>query len=308
MLEYPNFILVYRHGYTFRKEGHTKIIEYDLTLKQKEQHALLGLKRPNVLAQDIRFTQTSSSGVKQQSAEEDSDSESVASESDGESTRSHGQDEDVAEHHTHQIPKAANGKEKSSRGRNERVVPPEEIRAHLRRLFKNESVACSLLFGRHGPFAPVSVNGLSIPSADVFFMDVLLVSPTRVRPPAKLGDTLFEHPQNELLARVLTTSYRIRDLNLELKMASQKKPESEPSLIHNITASLLEALIQLQVDVNSFIDTSKNPQVVRQGKLPPAGVKQGLEKKEGLFRMNMMVSCCTTSLTKIYNFCIFLAG
>ena len=81
-------------------------------------------------------------------------------------------------------------------------------------------------------------------------------------------------------------------------MASSKKPDSEQSLVHTITASLLEALIQLQVDVNSFIDTSKNPQVVRQGKLPPAGVKQGLEKKEGLFRMNMMV--CSGPIYSIY--------
>jgi hypothetical protein len=29
---------------------------------------------------------------------------------------------------------------------------------------------------------------------------------------------------------------------------------------------------------------------MRQGKLPPSGVKQLLEKKEGLFRKNMMVS------------------
>jgi DNA-directed RNA polymerase I subunit RPA1 len=28
---------------------------------------------------------------------------------------------------------------------------------------------------------------------------------------------------------------------------------------------------------------------MRMGKLPPAGVKQGLEKKEGLFRKHMMV-------------------
>ena len=59
---------------------------------------------------------------------------------------------------------------------------------------------------------------------------------------------------------------------------------------------LLEALVQLQVDVNSFMDSSKNPAPMRQGKLPPPGVKQGLERKEGLFRKHMMVSssnhCC----------------
>ena len=187
------------------------------------------------------------------------------------------------------LPRAANGKVKTSRGRNERVVAPEECRAHLRRLFHNEAVICALVFGRHGPFAPLSADRLSFASADMFFMDVIPVSPTRFRPPAKLGDTLFEHPQNELLARVLQTSYRMRDLNISLKGASQKTPEFDEATRKSIMAALLERLVQLQIDVNSFMDSSKNPQIVRQGKLPPAGVKQGLEKKEGLFRKHMMV-------------------
>lgn len=194
-----------------------------------------------------------------------------------------------------QLPRAVSGRVKTARGRNERVVAPEECRAHLRRLFRNEAVVCSLIFGRHGPFAPLSFGDLSLASADMFFMDVIPVSPTRFRPPAKLGDTLFEHPQNELLARVLTTSYRMRDVNVELRSLQEKKdaPVDEGQR-KQLLASLLERLVQLQVDVNSFIDSSKNPQPVRQGKLPPAGVKQGLEKKEGLFRKHMMV-CVTTT-------------
>jgi DNA-directed RNA polymerase I subunit RPA1 len=105
-----------------------------------------------------------------------------------------------------------------------------------------------------------------------------------------MGDTLFEHPQNELLTKVLTTSYRLRDLNAELQAASLKDAmQKDPKVHSRIFGELLEALVQLQIDVNSFIDSGKNPAPVRQGKLPPAGVKQGLEKKEGLFRMHMMV-------------------
>lgn len=187
------------------------------------------------------------------------------------------------------LPKSASGKVKTLRGRNERVMAPEECRAHLRRLFQKCPVICALLFGRHGPFAPVSRHGLSLVSPDMFFMDVLLVPPTRFRPPVKLGDTLFEHPQNELLARVLNTSYRLRDMNVELAAASAKTSTADDVSRRRLFGSLLEALIQLQVDVNSFLDSNKNPQPLRQGKLPPPGVKQGLEKKEGLFRKHMMV-------------------
>jgi DNA-directed RNA polymerase beta' subunit len=188
-----------------------------------------------------------------------------------------------------QLPRAANGKVKTKRGRNERVMAPEECRANLRRLFFNEAIICSLIFGRHGPFAPLSQDGLSFASADMFFMDVVPVAPTRFRPPAMMNDTLFEHPQNELLSKVLNTSYRLRDLNIELRAASQKTPDFDEATRKKLMGALLERLIQLQIDVNSFMDSSKNPAPMRQGKLPPAGVKQGLEKKEGLFRKHMMV-------------------
>lgn len=190
---------------------------------------------------------------------------------------------------TDNLPRAANGKIKTTRGRNERVMAPEECRAHLRRLFKNEMVMCSLLFGRHGPHSPVTQDQLSIASADMFFLEVIPVSPTRFRPPAKMGETLFEHPQNELLARILTTAYRLRDINADLRAAPQKGDNVDEVNWKTLMSALLDRLIQLQVDVNSFMDSSKNPQPVRQGKLPPAGVKQGLEKKEGLFRKHMMV-------------------
>ena len=148
---------------------------------------------------------------------------------------------------------------------------------------------CSLLFGRHGPFAPLTPQGLSYASADIFFLDVIPVSPTRFRPPAKMNDMLFEHPQNELLTRVINTSYTLRDLNTSLSAASAKSSAADEAAKTKIIQSLLDNLVQLQVHVNSFIDSNKNPQPVRQGKLPPPGIKQGLEKKEGLFRKNMMV-------------------
>lgn len=221
------------------------------------------------------------------------DEDSASSESEGEGDDlmddEDSEEDDEEREAEENLPRAANGKIKTSRGRNERVMAPEECRAHLRRLFKNEAAMCSLIFGRHGPQAPLTAEGLSPASADMFFLEVLPVSPTRFRPPAKMADILFEHPQNELLGRVLTTTYRLRDINNDLRAASVKGETFDEVQRKTLMSSLLDRLIQLQVDVNSFMDSGKNPQPVRQGKLPPAGVKQGLEKKEGLFRKNMMV-------------------
>ncbi|KAF8842743.1 beta and beta-prime subunits of DNA dependent RNA-polymerase [Paxillus ammoniavirescens] len=278
------------HGYTFRKEGFTKIIEYELSKKQKNQHRAVSLKRPDVLLAQEQVAAGYRPRLEDQILDDADDSSGSEPEEElGDLTYPDEEEVEAPSGPSEEaLPKAANGKVKTSRGRNERVMPPEECRAHLRLLFANCSVICSLLFGRHGPFAPLSRNGLSLASADMFFMDVLLVPPTRFRPPTKLGETLFEHPQNELLARVLNTSYRLRDLNADLKIASAKTSSVEEASRRRFLGSLLEALIQLQVDVNSFIDSNKNPQLIRHGKLPPPGVKQGLEKKEGLFRKHMM--------------------
>ncbi|KAI0307221.1 beta and beta-prime subunits of DNA dependent RNA-polymerase [Multifurca ochricompacta] len=273
------------NGYTFRKEGHTKVIEYDLSPKMRIANEVLGLRRRDILTSlprehvVVQMEHGNTDG-------NDSDTE-VSEPEGGEWAFSDEESGGRPQQGQEGLPRAANGRVKSSQGRNERVMAPEECRAHLRLLFANEEVLCSLIFGRHGPLSPVT-NGLSVASADMFFMDVIPVSPTRFRPPAKMGETLFENPHNELLGKMLTTSYRLRDLNAELRAASTKTSTYDNNNRRKLLGILLETLIQLQVDVNSFIDSGKNPMTLRNGKLPPSGIKQVLEKKEGLFRMHMM--------------------
>jgi DNA-directed RNA polymerase I subunit RPA1 len=198
--------------------------------------------------------------------------------------------------------RTASGQIKGSRGRNERVMAPAEVRNTLRLVFQKESELCSLMFGRHG--SPLAIQGRIIaPSilADMFFMDVMPVPPTRFRPASKMNGELFENAQNSLLTAVISTTQRIRELNQRcINYAKMEKGEmimDELSKIEGKRAfeQLLETLIRLQHDVNSFMDSSKNPTLMRQGKLPPPGVKQLLEKKEGLFRKHMMVSIKTSS-------------
>ncbi|KAG6842007.1 hypothetical protein C0991_003533 [Blastosporella zonata] len=273
-------------AYTFRKEGHIKVIEYDLSPKQKQQTRK---RRPNVLLSEKADTFIAQRAADDSDVEMDDLEESGSEEEgQGDDLMEEDDDEDADKDKANQPARAANGKIKGKRGRNERVVAAEECRAHLRRLFRNEAVTCALIYGRHGPFAPLSVDQLSFASADMFFMEVIPVAPTRFRPPAKMNEILFEHPQNELLAKVMNTCYRLRDINIDLQTASEKTPDFDQAVQRGLMAALLERLIQLQIDVNSFMDSSKNPAPVRQGKLPPPGVKQGLEKKEGLFRKNMM--------------------
>lgn len=179
----------------------------------------------------------------------------------------------------------------------ERIIPADEVRAHLRLLFHHEREIVNLLYAPHGPLSHSGGKG----SADIFFMDVVAVPPARFRPAATMGDQVFENPQNALLNGILRQTFAVRDLNASLLVALAKPQDDQAMAIdgpangapldpQRLYVQLLESLIGLQVAVNSMMDSSKNPMVVGQGKLPPQGVKQLLEKKEGLFRKNMMVS------------------
>ena len=195
------------------------------------------------------------------------------------------------------VARTASGKVKGSRGRNERVLPSSEVRAHLRLMFKNEHELCNLLYGRvRNPTRSTASQ------ADMFFMEVIPVAPTRFRPASKMGDDMFENSQNSLLSAVIQTCIRIRTLNGRLKeQALAEKGEAVLEAVAKAEGGrtfelFLEALVKLQTDVNAFMDSNRNPAPVRQGKLPPPGVKQILEKKEGLFRKHMMVSCPTVRI------------
>lgn len=292
-LFWPN--ATFRNAHTFRKEGYTKIIEYDLTPKQKEQNLLSGLKLPDVFAFDQLAARSEFANQTAESIEEDSERDSDSAmevdeiDQDDESISDEEEEgEDTAEAPVI-VARAASGRVKGSRGRNERVMAPEEVRAHLRWLFRNEAALCSLMFGRQGPFAPLNGLGYSPSTADIFFLDVLAISPTRFRPPARMDDKILEHPHNVHLTKVLNISYALRNITNELKDASSKDVGDAPVDKQKLLGQLFENLVMLQAEVNSFIDSSKNPTPTRQGKLPVPGIKQGLEKKEGLFRMHMMV-------------------
>ncbi|KAG9037406.1 hypothetical protein FRB95_005695 [Tulasnella sp. JGI-2019a] len=282
-------------AHRLKKEGHTKVIEFELLPKQKEKNMLLGLERPLVLAgqtYDHRAVnngagRTGANNDDDESGDEDSDSSDESIEhSDAESSIS--------------SKKKKNDGDKvitsstTTKPNRERVMVPEELRAHIRRLFDSETTLCGLIWGRHGPLSSTSTHDSDIgfASADMFFIQVLPVPPTRFRPPATMNDQIMEHPQNTLLTKVLQTSYRLKELSRELKelagKGAQQQTEDTFSDGGRVLGSLLYHLIQLQTDVNSFMESKKNPMILRQGQLPIPGVKDLLEKKDGLFRKNMM--------------------
>lgn len=159
-----------------------------------------------------------------------------------------------------------------------KYVLSTEIRNILRAVFEKEQPIIQKMFHSR-PFQTEKVT------ADIFFLHALVVPATRFRLPSKLGDEIHENSQNELLSNILKTSLLIRDLNDQISnMQKGALSVEERKIVFN---RLMNAFVTIQNDVNAFIDSTKN-QNAPAGKVPNPGIKQALEKKEGLFRKHMM--------------------
>lgn len=160
-----------------------------------------------------------------------------------------------------------------------KYILSNEVRNILRAVFKSEQRIIQKLFHSR----PLNTQPIL---ADIFFLQALVVPPTRFRLPSKLGDEIHENSQNELLARILKTSLVIRDLNDQISNSYVKgslTPEERKILFNR----LMNSFVTIQNAVNAFIDATKD-QSASAGKMPTPGIKQALEKKEGLFRKHMM--------------------
>lgn len=165
----------------------------------------------------------------------------------------------------------------------ERFLNPLEVRSEVQKIFQQEAEIMDLLFGARNPRVPSRIRKASY---HMFFIEVLAVAPTRFRPPSVMNDKVFESPQNTLLSSILKASHQVRDLSANLKAENEQEPVDKQK-VQRLSDMFVDSIINLQHTVNSFIDSTKNPQNFGSVQ-PPPGIRQALEKKEGLFRKHMM--------------------
>ncbi|KAL9226068.1 hypothetical protein vseg_001920 [Gypsophila vaccaria] len=144
-----------------------------------------------------------------------------------------------------------------------RSLLPTEAREILARLWVEEAALCSFI---------CDIQQHRLPSEKkfsfmMFFMNTLLVPPTKFRPPSKGGDSVMEHPHTILLQRIL-------DFNKKLANAYQQDGDRT------------SAWLKLQQSISTLFD-SKSAAGIGQKDMVP-GICQLLEKKEGIFRQKMM--------------------
>ncbi|KAL1887428.1 hypothetical protein Sste5346_010223 [Sporothrix stenoceras] len=165
----------------------------------------------------------------------------------------------------------------------QRYISTQEVLERLRLLFTNEQDILQLVYNSR----PQGRGTQTTP--DMFFIHALLVPPNRYRPEARTGDAqVTEAQQNSLYKAILGTSFRVAEIHREISDAAKQTHQSQPGRFARDILSLHETWADLQNAVNSLIDCTKNPVQGQNAKRIEDGIKQKLEKKEGLFRKNMM--------------------
>ncbi|TQN72089.1 DNA-directed RNA polymerase I subunit, partial [Colletotrichum shisoi] len=159
----------------------------------------------------------------------------------------------------------------------QRYISAMEVRARLRELFEREQDIMSLVYSSK----PMTKNAAQV-SADMFFIRTILVPPNKFRPEARTGDSqISEAQQNSLYKMIMRNCGKIARMHQSVGATDQYGRPRDITDLHQVWT-------ELQESVNSLIDKSKNPVQGAAAKRNEDGIKQKLEKKEGLFRKNMM--------------------
>lgn len=239
----------------YRKDQFVKVFEKALSDKDKAKMAQRNLKRDDALSRIYQKTlakKAQQNGISHDSSDNESESSEDVSMADA------GEAEEA--------PKTAAPSSK------QRYISPMEVRARLIELFDKEQDLISLLYNAKPPTKRSTKT-----TPDMFFVTMLLVPPNRYRPEARTGDSqISEASQNSLYKNILRTNGKIAQLHSALE-----KGNSDITQLHL-------AWVELQESVNALVDKNKNPVQGMAAKRNEDGIKQKLEKKEGLFRKNMM--------------------
>uniref|UniRef100_I3KFX5 DNA-directed RNA polymerase subunit n=1 Tax=Oreochromis niloticus TaxID=8128 RepID=I3KFX5_ORENI len=163
-------------------------------------------------------------------------------------------------------------------------------REHVNKVWEKEGFFLKCLFSGLEESMWSKEGGSSF-YPDLFFLELLVVPPCRYRPINRLGDQMFTNGQTVNMQAVMKDCDIIRKL-LALIAGEKIIPETEQtdqSFLSGIqgatlTDKLYNVWVRLQSHVNIVFDSDMDKLMTE--KYP--GIRQILEKKDGLFRKHMM--------------------
>ncbi|KAL5334658.1 hypothetical protein BJX70DRAFT_377559 [Aspergillus crustosus] len=250
----------------YRKDRASKIFRRPFTEKARLAMIQAGLQIPNSL---ILLQEAKKLNIKEKKglANGISDTASVTSET-------HGAEEEVARGNA-----VVTQVDSKKQGETQQYMPSSEVHAAITLLFEKEEEILNLVYNsRPTPKTESRVT------ADMFFMKSILVPPNKYRPAAQQGGTgIMEAQQNTPLSQILKNCDIINQISKE----RQSSASNSATRVRDYR-DLLHAIVQLQDTVNGLIDRDRNGLTGAAAQKAANGIKQILEKKEGLFRKNMM--------------------
>jgi DNA-directed RNA polymerase I subunit RPA1 len=183
------------------------------------------------------------------------------------------------------------------------VLFPNIVSKHMQLLWHECGDILSLIWPAFG--GAVLANSVH-PGPQSFFLKTLAVPPPRFRPAVKFQGEIMDSAQNVCYKRILEADKKVKQLSLlsqqQRNSASPSKPkkDAQEQISNGKDAKpvkqeagpvnfgyVASQWFELQEAVNHLIDSTKTAAAAKGEKVTP-GIRQLLEKKQGLFRMNMM--------------------
>ncbi|KAK4662643.1 hypothetical protein QC763_605360 [Podospora pseudopauciseta] len=261
---------------TLRKDRYVKIFERGLSSKDKATMAQAGRKSRDALTMTNK-NKKDADGEDEGVADMESEPE-PEDEGEGDSLDEGG---DVA---MKDAETETQTKSKTKASAPQRFLNSMEVKGRLDLLFQAEREIMSLIFNTRPPTKASRSKPIT---ADIFFIHTLMVPPNRMRPEARMGENqITEAEQNSLYKKIIEKSSAVGQISREIALG--KKAVVQEGRRPRDLNHLYQAWTELQEAVNSLMDRDKNPIQGNAGKRNEEGIKQKLEKKEGLFRKNMM--------------------
>lgn len=191
-------------------------------------------------------------------------------------TELHGAEEEVVRANAvvSQVDENRAGKQDES---TDQYLPSPEVYAAMRLLFNKEGEVLNLVYNSR-PSSKKTVK------PDMFFVKNILVPPNRYRPAAVQGQgDIMEAQQNTAFTQILKNCDIINQISKERQFGGADSVTRVRDY-----RDLLQAIISLQDQVNGLVDKDRAALTGPAAAAAANGIKQLLEKKEGLFRKNMM--------------------
>ena len=161
----------------------------------------------------------------------------------------------------------------------------DELKSHFRALWETDADIFKSLY-------PMLRNKTTAYPTDLFFIEVLAVPPPKTRPCQYMAGSMTIHPQSSGLQNVIETVTILKQV-LQVTTGSELKklpPESQEMIKairgDSIYMKMDTVWKELQQHVDHVLDRDMNRSASNKG--ASWGFKQVIERKQGLFRMNMM--------------------